>query len=298
VTQVVGEAPVWPESLQDARQRFAECFLRYIHRSNKCGKNFIIVTHADSVAAASALLPCRGGRIKYVEPCGMLLAERAMQRHAVRGGPTTEPPSSEDQANSEPWAEAAELHATSSLLGGWTVQSYNLELDSQRGTSNLTTRMLAGMKKLAERSKLPQEQIRGLLATLSHAVFHETGTTEAELSPLTSPQPPRGQTRTTFHLFSGQLPPKSPQGSQLDELQSEDATAGESVSFSASGSQPLLPAAAVESKDSDSSSSAGRAAASWSIPTERIFERVASSPLWQRRQSSNPSLAGPSSPTV
>ena len=32
VRRVVGKAPVWPESLQDARRRFALRFLQYLHR--------------------------------------------------------------------------------------------------------------------------------------------------------------------------------------------------------------------------------------------------------------------------
>jgi len=49
---VYGRAPSWPEELEVAHGRFIVRVQRYLHMSAKSQKNFIIVTHADCVAAA------------------------------------------------------------------------------------------------------------------------------------------------------------------------------------------------------------------------------------------------------
>eukprot|EP00931_Biecheleriopsis_adriatica_P120712 TRINITY_DN95812_c0_g1_i1.p1 TRINITY_DN95812_c0_g1~~TRINITY_DN95812_c0_g1_i1.p1 ORF type:complete len:397 (-),score=42.93 TRINITY_DN95812_c0_g1_i1:36-1226(-) len=74
--KTAGSWPVWPESINSARQRFANRFLRYLNRSlGKC-RNFVIVTHADAVAAALCVMPSMIGDIQCIQPGGLVFARR------------------------------------------------------------------------------------------------------------------------------------------------------------------------------------------------------------------------------
>ncbi|CAE7943244.1 Abcb6 [Symbiodinium necroappetens] len=57
VTRAVGQKPVWPESLQDARRRFALRFLQYLQRGAVAKRNFLIVTHGDCIGSVMSIMP-------------------------------------------------------------------------------------------------------------------------------------------------------------------------------------------------------------------------------------------------
>eukprot|EP00439_Symbiodinium_sp_Y106_P082413 s218_g21.t2 len=59
VTRAVGQRPVWPESLQDARRRFALRFLQYLQRGAVAKRNFLIVTHGDCIGSVMSIMPDR-----------------------------------------------------------------------------------------------------------------------------------------------------------------------------------------------------------------------------------------------
>eukprot|EP00931_Biecheleriopsis_adriatica_P006731 TRINITY_DN10808_c0_g1_i4.p1 TRINITY_DN10808_c0_g1~~TRINITY_DN10808_c0_g1_i4.p1 ORF type:complete len:279 (-),score=40.59 TRINITY_DN10808_c0_g1_i4:275-1111(-) len=65
-----GIEPPWPETLREGKHRFAESFLKHMHRSRRNSQNILIVTHADCVAAASKLFP-QAARVTAVEPGGV-----------------------------------------------------------------------------------------------------------------------------------------------------------------------------------------------------------------------------------
>lgn len=56
-SRVCGTPPVWPESLSDARVRYANCFLAYLRRARRANQNFVLVTHGYGLQACMAVLP-------------------------------------------------------------------------------------------------------------------------------------------------------------------------------------------------------------------------------------------------
>lgn len=74
----VGRWPQWPEEVNQSRSRFVQRFLRYVHRSSTARRNFIIVTHADAVAAGLSVIPsCSNKRVEKVEYAGLFAAWRS-----------------------------------------------------------------------------------------------------------------------------------------------------------------------------------------------------------------------------
>mmetsp|Transcript_40506 Transcript_40506/g.73225 ORF Transcript_40506/g.73225 Transcript_40506/m.73225 type:complete len:825 (-) Transcript_40506:81-2555(-) len=73
----LGQWPVWPEQLRIAQRRYADRFLKYLHRSIVARRNFLIVTHADCVATALSMMPSQVDRsVQHVDYCGYFIAER------------------------------------------------------------------------------------------------------------------------------------------------------------------------------------------------------------------------------
>lgn len=78
----IGAWPTWPESLQQARGRLLKRFLQYLERSVVARRSFVLVTHADGVAAALAAMPSLDGRvIERVSYCGHFVAEGRFATH-------------------------------------------------------------------------------------------------------------------------------------------------------------------------------------------------------------------------
>lgn len=57
VPRLIGQAPAWPESLQDARRRFALRFLQYLQRGVVAKRNFLIITHGDCIGSVMGIMP-------------------------------------------------------------------------------------------------------------------------------------------------------------------------------------------------------------------------------------------------
>lgn len=79
--EAVGRRPRWPEELPDARQRYVTAFLRYLNRSLKAKRNFILVTHGDCVGSCLSMMPTQEGsfhRVESVHFGGMFLGCRQM----------------------------------------------------------------------------------------------------------------------------------------------------------------------------------------------------------------------------
>jgi len=78
LSKVVGEWPVWPEDGRAAHRRFASRFLWYLRWSCKARRNFLLVTHADSVGAALRVIPSHAGQmVERIDYGGMFMASLA-----------------------------------------------------------------------------------------------------------------------------------------------------------------------------------------------------------------------------
>lgn len=157
----VGSKPHWGETLQDGRQRFNEAFLGYVHRGTEKTRNFLVVTHADCVAAAATLLP--GARdISKVHPGAVLIAQRI---RPIGPGDGWSMMSSE--RSDEKRTEKIVLKSLSRAQG-WKVDSSNIDFSStQRSKESVMKRMVASFRKFTARSKLGEDRVKYLLKAFS-----------------------------------------------------------------------------------------------------------------------------------
>eukprot|EP00747_Dinoflagellata_sp_TGD_P116529 gnl/TRDRNA2_/TRDRNA2_172401_c0_seq4.p1 gnl/TRDRNA2_/TRDRNA2_172401_c0~~gnl/TRDRNA2_/TRDRNA2_172401_c0_seq4.p1 ORF type:complete len:483 (+),score=47.68 gnl/TRDRNA2_/TRDRNA2_172401_c0_seq4:51-1499(+) len=73
----VGQQPTWPEDLQDARRRYVNRFLHFLGRSVMARQNFVLVSHAECVAATLSIMPSHvDQRVVKVDNGGCFLAVR------------------------------------------------------------------------------------------------------------------------------------------------------------------------------------------------------------------------------
>lgn len=87
----VGKWPAWPETIHMARGRLLKRFLQYLRRSAMARRSFVLVTHADGVAAALAAMPSTNGRVvEKVAYCGRFVAESNMVGEHVSAGSTSQ----------------------------------------------------------------------------------------------------------------------------------------------------------------------------------------------------------------
>eukprot|EP00435_Cladocopium_sp_Y103_P058994 s306_g21.t1 len=135
----VGNKPHWGETLQDGRQRFNEAFLAYVHRGTEKTRNFLVVTHADCVAAAATLLP--GARdISKVHPGAVLMAQRF---RPIGPGDGWSMMSSE--RSDEKRTEKIVLKSLSRAQG-WQVDSSNIDFcTTQRSKESVMKRMVSSI---------------------------------------------------------------------------------------------------------------------------------------------------------
>lgn len=75
-SKCVGRKPLWPESTEDARMRFAKRFQEYVNRGIMAQRHFILISHAEAVAAAVSCLSGAPEGILHVDPCGFFTARR------------------------------------------------------------------------------------------------------------------------------------------------------------------------------------------------------------------------------
>jgi broad specificity phosphatase PhoE len=74
----IGTWPEWPETLSEARHRYARRFLTYLRRGTKTNRNFVMVTHADCVGVALSLMPTEANtRVESVDYGGLFKAKRS-----------------------------------------------------------------------------------------------------------------------------------------------------------------------------------------------------------------------------
>jgi len=81
-----GRKPKWPESLEQAKKRYCSRIETYIERSAESLQNFVLVTHADALAAALAMFERGGADIQGMDFCARVIARRTVE--ASRGDPT------------------------------------------------------------------------------------------------------------------------------------------------------------------------------------------------------------------
>lgn len=73
----IGSPPAWPETLKDARTRYALRFLSYLQRLAVAKRNFLLVTHGDCLGTVFGILPDqKDRRVHKVEYGGTVLASR------------------------------------------------------------------------------------------------------------------------------------------------------------------------------------------------------------------------------
>jgi broad specificity phosphatase PhoE len=77
--KLFGKPPIWPETLEDAKKRFVVRIETYIEQSAQTRQNFVLVTHADAVAAALELFERGYADIQNMDFCARLVAERSLK---------------------------------------------------------------------------------------------------------------------------------------------------------------------------------------------------------------------------
>lgn len=176
----VGSKLHWGETLQDGRQRFNEAFLGYVHRGTEKTRNFLVVTHADCVAAAATLLP--GARdISKVHPGAVLMAQRI---RPIGPGDGWSIMSSE--RSDEKRTEKIVLKSLSRAQG-WKVDSSNIDFcTTQRSKEGVMKRMVASFRKFTARSKLGEDRVKYLLKAFSGDRRRATNLGSPPSSPMSS----------------------------------------------------------------------------------------------------------------
>lgn len=164
----VGSWPRWPESLQQARSRLMRRFLQYMRRSALTRRSFVLVTHADGVAAALAAMPVANGQsIEEVDYCGLFMAEAKAGEPTPRlelssvvpancGQDSEELPGNEDEA---------ELVVPGC---GWKVRRHGIKL-KQRNPRNFRERL----RGLARRTGYSESELASLLRFLPEQTLSE-----------------------------------------------------------------------------------------------------------------------------
>eukprot|EP00930_Biecheleria_cincta_P068581 TRINITY_DN5612_c0_g2_i1.p1 TRINITY_DN5612_c0_g2~~TRINITY_DN5612_c0_g2_i1.p1 ORF type:complete len:657 (-),score=79.04 TRINITY_DN5612_c0_g2_i1:376-2325(-) len=78
VSCAIGEQPTWPETLKNARTRFAFRFLSYLRRASIAKRNFLLVTHGDCIGTVMGILPDqKRSAVTRVDYGAAILASRA-----------------------------------------------------------------------------------------------------------------------------------------------------------------------------------------------------------------------------
>eukprot|EP00913_Durusdinium_trenchii_P031783 g29767.t1 len=98
VRRVVGEAPAWPETLQDARRRFALRFLQYLQRGVTAKRNFLIVTHGDCIGSVMGIMPDQQDvMVEKVDYGAMILGSSQAQHDLRPPAPSSKAMASEEE---------------------------------------------------------------------------------------------------------------------------------------------------------------------------------------------------------
>lgn len=77
--KLFGKPGKWPETLDDAKTRYLVRIETYIEESLKSEKNYILVTHADAVAAALQMFEHGNADVQTLDFCARLTAKRQVK---------------------------------------------------------------------------------------------------------------------------------------------------------------------------------------------------------------------------
>lgn len=85
-SKCIGQQPIWPETTNEARKRFAKRFQKYVKFGLVGQKNFLIIAHADAVATALSCLPDAPEYIESIDPCGFFIMQRELSGTPTKDG--------------------------------------------------------------------------------------------------------------------------------------------------------------------------------------------------------------------
>mmetsp|Transcript_36829 Transcript_36829/g.84858 ORF Transcript_36829/g.84858 Transcript_36829/m.84858 type:complete len:410 (-) Transcript_36829:108-1337(-) len=74
--KLFGKAPIFPERLEDAKQRYIVRIENYVQQSVETRQNLIVVTHADAVAAALVMFERSSCHVEKMEFCARITCNR------------------------------------------------------------------------------------------------------------------------------------------------------------------------------------------------------------------------------
>lgn len=160
--QGVGERPLWPEHLVEARRRFAGRFLDYLHYGTEAQRNFVLVSHADCVGAALRLMPSHTGQVLQRADFGaMFLAHREVQAGDSLG-------------LMDMVSEAVGAPQSPQSPSAWTVETFDLRLRKRSKSGPDLFRQ--NLRSLARsNSKLWEDRVSRLLGELADQPLEEKG---------------------------------------------------------------------------------------------------------------------------
>mmetsp|Transcript_42579 Transcript_42579/g.109964 ORF Transcript_42579/g.109964 Transcript_42579/m.109964 type:complete len:344 (+) Transcript_42579:57-1088(+) len=75
--KLFGKKPKFPETLDSAKTRYIVRIETYLEQSSETQQNFIIVTHADALAAALVLFERGNANVQSMEYCARIIAKRS-----------------------------------------------------------------------------------------------------------------------------------------------------------------------------------------------------------------------------
>lgn len=166
----LGHWPVWPETLMSGRKRYMQRVLAYLSRATKTRRNFLLVSHADCVAATVAIMPSVVGRcVESVGFGGMLLAARKTGQalHDEVAPLSLANVSQDDDPGHETETGVAQVLDDLNEVS-WSVQVSNVQLghkwcaDEERALRNAMNALKSNQRNGARR----QQEIEVLLGVL------------------------------------------------------------------------------------------------------------------------------------
>lgn len=160
----VGKWPEWPETLYSGRVRFAKRYLRYLHRSLKTRRNFVLVTHADAVATALTVMPSTKDKyISKVEFCGFFVGNREIDPQSA--SPLTPNSKADALGALESSADGKELENVG-IGKGWSLKREGIKVAKTQGPQNRSS-----IKLLGDTDGYTWDQIENLLGELPSEVI-------------------------------------------------------------------------------------------------------------------------------
>lgn len=170
VKSFVGHWPRWPESLMSGRKRYIDRVLAYLSRATRTRRNVLLVSHADCVAAAVAIMPSLVGRcVESVDFGGMLLAARKTGQplHDDAVPLSITHASQDDDPGHETETGVAQALGDLNEVS-WSVQVSNVQLghkwcaDEERALTNAMNALKSNQRSGAQR----QQDLEVLLGVL------------------------------------------------------------------------------------------------------------------------------------